>query len=74
METDFITHRCPTCGGVSHPASGCVYSPTFIVCGPCTREFARWVEQMTNGKGRRGGRPSFYAHVNVVAPAIRVGG
>jgi len=69
---EFTTHRCPTCGGVSHPSSGCVYSPTFIVCGPCTRTFARWLENWTNSKGRRGGRPSFFAHVNVISPRIEV--
>lgn len=67
-EVGFVTHWCPTCGGVSHPASGCVYSPTFIVCGPCVREFAQWIQDFTNSKGRRKGRPSFYDHVNVVAP------
>lgn len=72
METEFTTHWCPTCGGVSHPATGCVYSPTFIVCWRCTREFAAWLQEWTNSKGRRQGRPSFFAHVNVVSPMIEV--
>lgn len=74
METEFVTHRCPTCGGVSHPVSGCVYSPTFIVCGPCVRDFAKWVQDFTNAKGRRKGRPSFYDHVNVISARIEVPG
>lgn len=71
MEAEFVTHWCPTCGGVSHPATGCAYSPTFIVCHRCTREFAAWVQAYTNGKNRRRG-PSFYAHVGVVSPRIEV--
>jgi hypothetical protein len=72
MDPEFVTHWCPTCGGVSHPATGCVYSPTFIVCYRCTREFWAWAQTYTYGKNRRKG-PSFYAHVNVVSPKIEVG-
>ena len=68
---EFRSIRCRTCGGVAHPATGCVYSATFIVCGPCTREAWAWIRQFTAGKGRRCG-PSFYNHVNVVAPALTV--
>lgn len=68
--TEFVSHRCPTCGGVSHPASGCAYTPTFIVCGPCTREAWAWIRSFTASKGRRRGKPSFYDHVNSVAPRI----
>ena len=60
--TGYDTIYCRTCGGVAHPATGCVYSPTFIVCWRCTLEFAAWLENWTNGKGRRRG-PAFYAHV-----------
>lgn len=65
-ESEFITHWCPMCDGVSHPATGCVYTPTFIVCGPCTREFAKWIQQFTKNKGRGKGRIPFYDHVGIV--------
>jgi len=63
METEFITHWCPMCEGVSHPATGNVYSPTFIVCYRCAREFAFWIQNFTNSKGRRNGGPAFYDYV-----------
>lgn len=55
------TLRCATCGGVAHPASGCQYTPTFIVCGPCTRQAWVWLRAHINGKGGRKGL-YFYAH------------
>ena len=54
---------CRTCGGAAHPATGCQYTPRFIVCGPCAREFWQWLVKHTNTKGRRNGGPSFYDHV-----------
>ena len=60
---------CPTCGGVAHPASGCAYTETFVVCGPCVREAWAWIRQHMAGKGRRKG-PAFYDHVNVIAAPI----
>lgn len=71
MESEFITIRCRTCGGVAHPATGCVYSENFIVCGPCTREAWVWIRGFTNQKGRRRG-PSFYGCVNRISPPIVV--
>ena len=67
-DEEFVTIRCRMCDGVAHPASGCVYSPTFIVCGPCTRAAWRWIVTFTAQKGRRRG-PSFYDHV--VGPPAR---
>jgi hypothetical protein len=61
-EEGFTRFTCPLCEGVSHPVTGCVYSPTFVVCGPCTRVACRWIQTWTAGKGRRRG-PSFYEHV-----------
>lgn len=58
----FTVFTCPTCGGASHPTTGCAYSPTFVVCGPCTRQWCRWVQNWTASKGRRKG-PAFYDHV-----------
>ena len=72
MEEEFTTYRCPTCGGVSHPASGCQYTATFVVCGPCTREAWVWIRQVTSSKGRRNGRPAFYDHVGVIRPILMV--
>jgi hypothetical protein len=71
MEEVFVSHRCPTCGGPSHPATGCAYSSTFIVCYRCTVEAWAWIRQHTAGKGRRSG-PSFYDHVNHVSQPIEV--
>lgn len=39
---------CPCCGGSSHPASGCAYSETYVICGRCIRETWRWVKGHTN--------------------------
>lgn len=39
---------CPSCGVASHPASGCAYSETYIVCGRCVREAWRWIKGHTN--------------------------
>ena len=76
--TGYVTLRCRTCGGVAHPASGCVYtsprsSSPFIVCGPCVREAWRWIKGWTNQGGRRGA-PSFYESVDRIAPPIVVDG
>lgn len=67
------TLRCKDCGGVAHPATGCQYTETYIVCGPCVRRAWSWIQEMTNSKGRRKGRPAFYDHVNRVHPKINVG-
>lgn len=48
--------KCSSCGGVAHPATGCQYSPTFIVCGPCVRTFWAWVKGHTNRVYRAGPR------------------
>ncbi len=56
-----MTHTCPMCGGAAHPATGCVYTPTFIVCWACTLDFARWLERWTNSKGLKRGLP-FYEY------------
>lgn len=59
--TTFVSLWCPLCGGSSHPATGCAYTATFVVCWRCTIEACRWIERWTAGKGRRKGL-SFYAH------------
>jgi hypothetical protein len=37
--------RCPSCGGVSHPASGSVLPSGEVVCGPCVRRFWSWASE-----------------------------
>ncbi len=64
----FLVTRCPLCGGASHPATGCAYTATFVVCWRCTLELARWLERWTREKGARRGRP-FYDHARrAIAP------
>ena len=48
---------CASCKGVAHPATGCAWSETTLVCGPCARSFWRWMMQHTRA---RKGKPSFY--------------
>lgn len=50
----FISHWCFLCGGSAHPATGCVYSPTCILCHRCTREQWRWVKGWTNARMKQG--------------------
>jgi hypothetical protein len=56
--------RCASCGGAAHPASGCQYSETYIVCGRCTRSFWNWVKGHTNMMKRVGPKG--------VKPALKV--
>ena len=63
----FTVWRCPSCGGVAHPATGCQHSENVVVCGPCTRKFWAWLAPFTNNKGRGKGRKlAFYDSVNRV--------
>ncbi len=62
----FAVHTCRDCGGVAHPASGCQYTETWIVCGPCVRIAWAWLLRHINGKGGRSGL-YFYEHA---APSI----
>ena len=57
--------RCRFCLGVAHAASGCQYTPTFIVCGTCIQPYIDvmdkvpkaglpgYLESWTGGKGKR---------------------
>ncbi len=63
-----MQNPCRICGGAAHPATGCAYTPTFIVCRRCTLEACGWIQNFTAGKGRRNGL-SFYAHVGVISPS-----
>lgn len=57
-----VSHRCPVCGGASHPSTGCEYRPGYVVCWRCTREAWHFIKGWTNKKPRRGG-PDFYASI-----------
>ena len=62
-EQGYTSWWCPMCGGSSHPATGCAYSPGFVVCWRCTREAAKWLQHWTARPKRKGkGGPSFYDH------------
>jgi hypothetical protein len=71
MEAEFVTLRCRSCGGVAHPETGHYHTPTFLVCGPCTRRFVQWVSNWTRRGGSRG-VPGFYDCVNTVRPPIHI--
>lgn len=60
--------ECFFCGGCAHPATGCQYTERVIACHACVVSAWSWIRQFTNSKGRRNG-PSFYDHVNRIAPA-----
>ena len=49
-----VSFTCPDCGCPSHPSNGSALSPTYVLCHACARRFARWVQQWTYGKGKRG--------------------
>lgn len=57
----FAVYTCPLCGGSSHPATGCAYSSTFVVCVRCTRAACSWIQSWTVSKGKRKGL-SFYEY------------
>jgi len=65
--------RCAACKGVAHPASGCVYGPRTVVCGPCVRAAWAWVRQHTaryvrvGPRGPRARYISFYAAAGAFA-------
>ncbi len=56
--------KCSACGGAAHPATGCEYSATVIVCGPCVRRFWRWARAHMHA---RKGQPDFYGSIAVTA-------
>ena len=40
-----LRNGCPSCGGVSHPATGSVLPSGEVVCGPCVRRFWSWASE-----------------------------
>jgi capsular polysaccharide biosynthesis protein len=63
---------CNSCGGPYHEATGHVASPNQVWCGPCTRDFVRWLKGHLN---RRWSKQRFYdsAYTPEVAEARRHG-
>lgn len=61
-ENGFRVYTCPGCESPSHPSIGCQYSANIVFCRNCTLEAGRWIQNHTNGKGRRAGL-CFYDHV-----------
>jgi len=43
---------CRLCGGAAHPATGCAYTPTFLVCWACTAG-ALPVDRAVDAPGRQ---------------------
>ena len=51
--------KCSCCGGPFHPATGHEFGGKGRFCGPCTRDFFKWVRGIS---GRRWGKVNFYKH------------
>jgi hypothetical protein len=62
MQVELKSYVCADCGGPAHPASGCQYTETMVICGPCTRKFWAWLRLHTNKmpSKRSRHRVSFY--------------
>jgi hypothetical protein len=41
--------KCAACKGSAHPDTGCQYTETCLICGPCVRRFWEWA----SGNGSR---------------------
>ena len=67
-----MDNPCKDCGGAAHPATGCAYTPTYIICWSCALVRAKGLENWTNSKGmgKKCGL-SFYAHVK--GPEVKHG-
>lgn len=65
-----MTPRCLRCGGAWHFATGAAYQgDAALICGPCEREFWKWVRRHTAVAKRVGPREEtparfvyFYEH------------
>jgi hypothetical protein len=55
---EFKRYICASCKGVAHPATGCQYSETMIICGPCIRKAWVWIAGHTNTSKRVGPKGS----------------
>lgn len=54
-----MEERCSACKGVYHEATGHRFSARARLCGPCAREFVKFLRQHTK---RRWGGINFYEH------------
>lgn len=61
--------RCFACSGPYHPATGHVFTPDVVYCGPCALHFFRWWKGHSN---RRWGATNFY-EAAVVKPTPEQG-
>jgi hypothetical protein len=52
--------RCSVCGGVFHPSTGSEVTTTYRRCGPCEKQFIRWLKGTLKRKGRD--KLDFYTH------------
>ena len=50
---------CSACGTPYHPSTGHIHSDKTLLCGPCARDFSKWVSGQTR---RRWGKVRFYDH------------
>ena len=48
--------RCSACKGPAHPATGHAFTATMMLCGPCTRNFIRWIKQREAMMGHKSKR------------------
>ncbi len=62
--------KCTFCGGVWHEATGHWYSKTARACGPCTRDFFKWLKAHVN-RWANPKRPNFYEAAFKYAPSDR---
>lgn len=60
--------NCMSCKGPYHEATGHVWAPGAVVCGPCIKRFYAWVKQHT--APRKGRMVNFY---EAAATSIREG-
>jgi hypothetical protein len=57
--------RCFFCGGVYHPSTGHRWNERVVACGPCAKDFVRWLRGMLN---RKWGKQNFYEAAIKFAP------
>jgi hypothetical protein len=62
-----IELRCSACANPYHESTGHRHSDRTRLCGPCAREFAKWVKSHT----RKHGKIDFYEHA---AKSVRPAG
>ncbi len=51
--------NCFFCQGVYHESTGCYYNERVVACGPCARDFFKWLKAHVN-RWANPKRPNFY--------------